>query len=252
MVKGGIPVINLMDVRTMQGPENMRIEIIREHPCNLPHSTGPCLMMLQRFYYDPSTASCKQFVYGGCGGNDNNFVRIKDCEMRCSPKKTLTTTTSAAEGEADRGSRMKVGLGIPSDRTNTQVTRRSGFYERCHLPKESGSCLSWIPSFYYDVESGTCQNFTYGGCFGNANRFSTLAECESICKSQGIQGLGPTPVATVDPNRVKPVMTPTIRRILPDAAAVEPSQNSGNGTQEEGSNFKFKRNSFQTPDEQKP
>jgi hypothetical protein len=38
-----------------------------------------------------------------------------------------------------------------------------------------------MPSFYHDASSGTCQPFTYGGCEGNANRFSTRSECEATC-----------------------------------------------------------------------
>jgi hypothetical protein len=40
--------------------------------------------------------------------------------------------------------------------------------------------------WYYDAERGTCRQFVYGGCKGNANKFRTLAACQQRCPSQGI------------------------------------------------------------------
>jgi hypothetical protein len=33
----------------------------------------------------------------------------------------------------------------------------------------------------YDPESKSCQQFVYGGCLGNNNRFSSRDECEAVC-----------------------------------------------------------------------
>jgi len=40
--------------------------------------------------------------------------------------------------------------------------------------------------WYYDAERGTCRQFVYGGCKGNANKFRALAACQQLCPSQGI------------------------------------------------------------------
>ena len=52
--------------------------------CSLPADPGVCLAAFPRFFYDPVTASCREFTYGGCGGNLNNFMTLADCEAKCS------------------------------------------------------------------------------------------------------------------------------------------------------------------------
>ena len=45
----------------------------------------------------------------------------------------------------------------------------------CELPlkprPEDWQCAAYIPSYYFDSETGMCTHFIYGGCYGNANRF---------------------------------------------------------------------------------
>ncbi|UYV74470.1 hypothetical protein LAZ67_11003622 [Cordylochernes scorpioides] len=52
--------------------------------CYLPPETGPCLALFPRFYYDPEYHMCRNFSYGGCQGNDNNFESEQACLERCS------------------------------------------------------------------------------------------------------------------------------------------------------------------------
>jgi hypothetical protein len=53
----------------------------------------------------------------------------------------------------------------------------------CALPIEVGDCDAAISSFAFDTTSGACKPFTYGGCGGNANRFSTQADCQAACEN---------------------------------------------------------------------
>ncbi|XP_055939178.1 WAP four-disulfide core domain protein 8-like [Argiope bruennichi] len=55
----------------------------RGRDCNLPPETGPCKGYLPRYYYDPTTNDCKKFIYGGCGGNKNNFETEEECYEKC-------------------------------------------------------------------------------------------------------------------------------------------------------------------------
>ncbi|RCN35962.1 Kunitz/Bovine pancreatic trypsin inhibitor domain protein [Ancylostoma caninum] len=51
--------------------------------CYQPIKEGPCLGYLQRYAYDVKKGKCVEFTYGGCGGNQNNFERMRECEFAC-------------------------------------------------------------------------------------------------------------------------------------------------------------------------
>ena len=51
--------------------------------CNLPPETGPCNAFFIRYFHDSSDGKCKPFVYGGCGGNQNNFQSLHACQLSC-------------------------------------------------------------------------------------------------------------------------------------------------------------------------
>lgn len=51
----------------------------------------------------------------------------------------------------------------------------------CLLPPDEGPCRAMVPRWYYDRHTQSCQEFTYGGCYGNANNFLTFDDCEKSC-----------------------------------------------------------------------
>lgn len=51
--------------------------------CEQPVEPGPCRAQLPRWHHDPDTGECERFLYGGCGGNDNNFATQAACEAAC-------------------------------------------------------------------------------------------------------------------------------------------------------------------------
>lgn len=51
--------------------------------CRLPMKPGPCRARFFRWWYNRHTGRCEEFVYGGCGGNANNFSSREACERRC-------------------------------------------------------------------------------------------------------------------------------------------------------------------------
>jgi len=39
--------------------------------------------MSSKYFYDRQDGVCKQFMYSGCGGNDNRFDSKQECERQC-------------------------------------------------------------------------------------------------------------------------------------------------------------------------
>ncbi|OBS67002.1 hypothetical protein A6R68_04459 [Neotoma lepida] len=55
----------------------------KEDSCQLKYSEGPCLGMIERYYYNGASMACETFQYGGCLGNGNNFISEKECLQTC-------------------------------------------------------------------------------------------------------------------------------------------------------------------------
>ena len=53
------------------------------NPCHLPKVTGDCRMHIPSWFFDPQTGDCMQFVFGGCGGNENRFSSQDECRNIC-------------------------------------------------------------------------------------------------------------------------------------------------------------------------
>ncbi|CAN9508013.1 unnamed protein product [Ophioblennius macclurei] len=60
-------------------------------------------------------------------------------------------------------------------------------YLYCCVPPSVGPCRAAFPRWSYNVTSGVCEQFVYGGCNGNKNNFLSETECVSACR--GVTGL---------------------------------------------------------------
>nr|CAD2164277.1 unnamed protein product [Meloidogyne enterolobii] len=51
--------------------------------CSQPLNKGNCGEALQRYFYDSEGDRCRTFYFTGCGGNENKFETLIDCERIC-------------------------------------------------------------------------------------------------------------------------------------------------------------------------
>ncbi|XP_064485675.1 tissue factor pathway inhibitor-like [Ornithodoros turicata] len=110
--------------------------------CRLKLDEGICRASMHLWFNNFTSGKCEEFIFGGCGGNDNYFYTKEGCEERCKfvPK------------------------------------------EACTLKPDEGRCRATIPRWYFNETTWQCKKFQYGGCEGNGNNFLTSRECEQTCR----------------------------------------------------------------------
>ena len=50
---------------------------------------------------------------------------------------------------------------------------------------EPGPCRMSLTRFYYNAKTNNCEEFKFGGCMGNDNKFGFKQTCEAACKKSG-------------------------------------------------------------------
>ncbi|EPB74918.1 Kunitz/Bovine pancreatic trypsin inhibitor domain protein [Ancylostoma ceylanicum] len=174
-----------------------------EEVCRSTQDSGPCQDYSDQYYYDAYKGTCQTFIYGGCGGNLNRFRTEEECMQRCG---FLNPTVAAVHAGHQAG---PVHQGhehqhqqqphpheqemvrppppvVPHQQPAHAVQPHSHVKSRqvCHLPLDVGKCQGSFDSWYYEMATGSCVEFKYSGCSGNANRFASRSDCEATCVRQ--------------------------------------------------------------------
>lgn len=145
--------------------------------CQLPADIGNCQNYSALWYFDTKIKRCRQFYYGGCGGNENRFNSESECDQRCRKPEEEQPKAEPTRPPTEPPRTH------PPRTTQAPVTRPSVERQKdhCLLPYESGRCEERHRRYYYDRSYGICTQFLYTGCDGNENNFETLEECEELC-----------------------------------------------------------------------
>ena len=53
--------------------------------CHAEADRGECEGFNLRFFFSQRTGRCEPFLYGGCGGNGNNYESLEECAKTCNP-----------------------------------------------------------------------------------------------------------------------------------------------------------------------
>lgn len=111
---------------------------------------------------DPLDAVDEANIESRFGTNDINPVGIISSPGPVATRtRTRTSTRTRARGFED--------------------SNRSSYPAECYEPKYSGVCLAYVPSYAFNHRTNHCEQFVYGGCGGNGNRFATEGECLKRC-----------------------------------------------------------------------
>lgn len=71
------------DFRQSNVPTSAAVNAPSTDRCMLPVRKGVCRALIPRWSYDPATKECKEFKFGGCDGNGNNFPSQRQCMDTC-------------------------------------------------------------------------------------------------------------------------------------------------------------------------
>ncbi|CAG9535954.1 unnamed protein product [Cercopithifilaria johnstoni] len=177
-------------------PKNRKVK----ERCYLTSANGYGSGEIQRFWYDWKSSTCKQLIYGGYGGNENNFLTKIDCEKACLGKqlsKSLLTYNSFSNKHDSGNQKFSV--------NEQQNAIENVDLNPCELSPDRGTSVTGISSsyrWYFDIAADRCIRFNYLGSAGNANNFETDRQCletcgtgntsdVNICLLPNISGTGP-------------------------------------------------------------
>ena len=158
---------NYQTYRTISSQQNF-------DSCTMPEPSRSCDNYTLQWRYNVDEGRCVQFWYGGCNGNENQFNDQVECENKCvKPNGTGPLNQKTAKLKAKHFRILAVLLEI------------------CRLPlvNPTGQCQQNVTRYFYDFKTSACKQFSYSGCFGNANNFETLEECERRCQVQLLFGI---------------------------------------------------------------
>ncbi|TGZ69502.1 hypothetical protein CRM22_003708 [Opisthorchis felineus] len=153
--------------------------------CSLPIRSGYGTAKYQKYGFNGQR--CVPFTYAGAGGNANSFPSEAECRRECEGKAVTVAT-----------------------QTTLPTTPKPNTVDKCSLPIRSGYGSANYQKYGFNGQR--CVPFTYTGAGGNANSFSSEAECRRECEGKAMtQAKATTRLSTSKPNTVAKCSLPLDR-----------------------------------------
>ncbi|NWQ64632.1 TFPI1 inhibitor, partial [Neopipo cinnamomea] len=130
--------------------------ILGHSVCAMKADDGPCKAIHMRYFFNIQSRKCEVFEYGGCHGNENNFLTLEECQKKC-----------VVTGQYPFSYPLISSFVSPNF---------------CFHEKDPGICRGYFTRYFYNKETKLCEMFKYGGCLGNQNNFKNLEDCQSTCQ----------------------------------------------------------------------
>ncbi|EMP26258.1 Tissue factor pathway inhibitor [Chelonia mydas] len=181
---------------------------------------GICRGYFSRYFYNKESQQCEKFKYGGCLGNQNNFKALEECQIACQDNsnslqldqrdehpimmnnsspvakpsefprlfavlQTLSATWMVHGGHnqfSEFGPVKLSDLILMYTKTILHYTEPPPLPSLCMTPADRGLCKANEKRFFYDHSTGKCHPFSYSGCGGNENNFTSKNSCLRTCK----------------------------------------------------------------------
>ena len=93
---------------------------------------GPCDAIFPSYFFNSTSGYCEQFFYGGCGGNDNRFSLLEDCQESCGRESFLKDCAPGTTCHVDKETGRGECIGDPC------AVIRCGFNTVCQVNQETG------------------------------------------------------------------------------------------------------------------
>uniref|UniRef100_A0A7E4ZR88 Kunitz/Bovine pancreatic trypsin inhibitor domain protein n=1 Tax=Panagrellus redivivus TaxID=6233 RepID=A0A7E4ZR88_PANRE len=144
---------------------------------------------VQRYHFNTETGSCEPFQFYGCHGSSNNFFTRQECEATCQLNiKGMCNGVSPLMDPNNQPQRCSPTNPCPAGNScNLRGFCCPESENACTSPRSVGNvCSLYRPDtfWFYDTMAQECLPFTYNGCGGTTNRFTSKAACERICRDQ--------------------------------------------------------------------
>lgn len=173
--------------------------------CSLKEVVGKCRAAHSRWYFNKETKKCENFIYGGCGGNSNNFMTKMECEDFCqefvkdpcaqpiipAPRKSCPNEKKGRRFGYNRATKKceRFEYSTCKENTNSFHTRKSCL-QTC---AKDSPCLQqtkhhhsrFYKSYFYSADKDACREtstFLYKhNVWPKENRFRSMKDCLREC-----------------------------------------------------------------------